>query len=79
MPAITTCMSDSERLTPVLVRLPPETLKQLDEYVDARNATGNGARISRNGAVKVLLELALQQQEAASAPRAPAKKVAGRR
>jgi hypothetical protein len=63
----------------VLVRLPPETLQRLDDYVRTRNATGNGARISRNGAVRFLLERALEQLPETATTKSPVKKAAGRR
>lgn len=60
----------------IMLRLPPGTAKRLDHYVAARNANGDGARISRNAAIAVLLEKALDQIPEMVAPK---KKVAGRR
>lgn len=66
-------MSD-DGMTAVNLRLPTATLKRLDEYVANRNATGNGARISRNAAIAVLLGLALDQEGTpAPKPKKPAK------
>ena len=73
-------MSDGdEDIVAVNLRLPGTTAKRLDEYVAARNAAGKGAKISRNAAIAVLLDEALEQQEVviAAEPTRP-KKVARR-
>ncbi len=68
-------MPDEDEFRTV-VRLPTKVAGRLDRYVAARNAAGEGARISRNSAIVVLLEKALDRAEE-DLP-APPKKAAGR-
>jgi hypothetical protein len=70
-------MGDADELKTVL-RLPAKTASRVDEYVAARNAAGEGARISRNAAIVVLLEKALDAIQPPAA-NSQAKKAAGRR
>lgn len=52
----------AERMTPVMVRLPAETLRLVEALRDRMRAQANGARVSLADAARVLIELGIRAQ-----------------